>query len=135
MSPKILLASLFLLAFIVPAAAQRSAVSRQSAQKSAAAATAKSTDLLADVMDQELNRAATELAKSENPPYFTSYSVDDLDETVIIGSNGAILISNHPHRRLADVSLRVGRPAPDNTLAAGRRFGITNGVLPLADGR
>ena len=134
MLPKKLVITLLVFAS-VSGVAQKPIASKTAAQKNVSSATNERADLLMDVISQELNRATMELSKVENAPYFTSYSVDDVEEMVIIGSNGAILISSHPHRRTADVSVRVGSPAFDNTHAEGRRSGLTSGLLPLTDDR
>src|SRR3989454_12765696 len=79
------------------------------------AAASKPSDAVLDAMRQELSRATKELAKAENPPYFIGYSVYDQDLVVIVGSYGSLLTSASAHRREADVTMRVGSPALDNT--------------------
>lgn len=123
-----LVVSLFL-AVTLPVAAQKNA-------KPAGATTVKPKgDILMDVMKAELDRAKTELSKADPAPYFTSYSVEDEDNAVIAASNGALISSNSNRRRLADVFVRVGTAAFDNTHGESRRSGITTGQLPLEDDR
>ena len=101
---------------------------------SAAAATAKATsDPILKVMQAELARATTELAKSDPAPYFTSYTVNDQDLVVLIGSYGSLLTDAALRRRQADVTMRVGGPALDNTHGQSRPSGMTSGALPLND--
>jgi len=84
-------------------------------------------------MQRELKRATTSLAKSDPAPYYLSYSVADGDGTTIAGSSGGLIISNTSHRRQADVMMRVGSAALDNTHSQSRPSGITYGGLPLRD--
>src|SRR6266852_4764237 len=79
------------------------------------AAASKPSDAVLDAMRQELSRATKELAKAENPPYFIGYSVYDQDFVIIVGSYGSLLTNASAHRREADVTMRVGSPALDNT--------------------
>lgn len=85
-------------------------------------------------MQQELQRASASLAKSEPAPYYLSYAVSDIKSSVIIGTNGSLVLSTSVHRRQADVMMRVGSPALDNTHNnKNRPSGITSGSLPLND--
>jgi len=90
-------------------------------------------DLLLQTMQQELKRANTLLAKSEPAPYYLSYAVTDIDGSAIVAANGSLMISTSVRRRLADVMMRVGSPALDNTHNKSRGSGITSGSLPLND--
>src|ERR1700693_3688623 len=90
-------------------------------------------DLLLQTMQQELKRANTLLAKSEPAPYYLSYAVTDIDGSAIVAANGSLMISTSVRRRLADVMMRVGSPALDNTHNKSRGSGITSGALPLND--
>ncbi len=99
------------------------------------AAASKPSDAVLDAMRQELSRATKELAKAENPPYFIGYSVYDQDLVVIVGSYGSLLTSASAHRREADVTMRVGSPALDNTHGDNRQSGMTSGPLPVNDDR
>ena len=99
------------------------------------AAASKPSDAVLDAMRQELSRATKELAKAENPPYFIGYSVYDQDLVIIVGSYGSLLTSASAHRREADVTMRVGSPALDNTHGDNRQSGMTSGPLPVNDDR
>lgn len=98
-------------------------------------AASKPSDLVMDAMQQELERATKELAKAENPPYFIGYSVYDQDVVIIVGSYGSLLTSASARRREADVTMRVGSPALDNTHGDSRQSGMTSGLLPVNDDR
>ncbi|MFY9584485.1 MAG: metallopeptidase TldD-related protein [Candidatus Acidiferrales bacterium] len=91
----------------------------------------KNPDLLLSILQQELHRATKELAKSDPAPYFISYSVFDQDALVIASSYGSLLNSFGGHRRSADVTMRVGSPALDNTHEGNRPSGMTSGSLPV----
>jgi TldD protein len=90
-------------------------------------------DALLETMQRELKRATTSLAKSDPAPYYLSYSVTDGDGTTIAGSSGGLIVSTTSHRRQADVMMRVGSAALDNTHSQSRPSGITYGALPLRD--
>ena len=90
-------------------------------------------DSLLQTMQRELKRANTLLATSEPAPYYLSYAVTDIDGSMIVAANGSLMISTSVHRRLADVMMRVGSPALDNTHNKSRGSGITSGALPLND--
>jgi TldD protein len=93
----------------------------------------KSAPALLEILKAELQRATTDLAKADPKPYYISYSVYDQNGFAIVGSNGAIMTSVPMRRRFADVKLRVGSPALDNTHSEGRMSGIVSGALPLAN--
>ena len=95
----------------------------------------KDPDLLLSILQGELQRAAKELAKADPAPYFISYSVYDQDSLLIAASYGGLLTSVSGRRRSADVTMRVGSPALDNTHSRNRISGITSGALPLGDDR
>jgi TldD protein len=86
-------------------------------------------------MQAELERAKDSLSKSDPAPYFISYEVYDQHTFQIAGIYGTIVTSNATNRRWADVTMRVGSPALDNTHNENRSSGITSGPLPLADDR
>ena len=60
-----------------------------------------------------------------------SYSVHDQSEAVAIGSQGSLLNSTHTRTRTADVVIRVGSPALDNSHETNRSSAISSGELPL----
>ena len=90
-----------------------------------------SADAMLQVMQGELNRAKTDLAKSDPAPYFLSYTVYDQDQIFIAGAYGALLSDTAVKRRNTDVTMRVGTPELDNTHGQSRSSGMTSGNLPL----
>jgi TldD protein len=91
------------------------------------------TDVLLETMQRELKRATMALSKSNPAPYYLSYTATDIDGFVIIGANGSLMASNGFQRRQADVIMRVGSAALDNTHSHSRSTGILSGTLPLGD--
>jgi len=94
---------------------------------------APENDVLLATMEKELHRGQSELAKQDLAPYFTSYAVSDNDSLFVVSSQGGILSSTRVHRRTADVSMRIGAPALDNTHDLDRRSGLSSGQLPVRD--
>jgi TldD protein len=92
-----------------------------------------STDPVLKTMQGELARATTDLGKSEQPPYFLSYTVYDQDFVVLVSAFGSLLNSVSAQRRTADVTMRVGTPDLDNTHGQSRPSGVTSGSLPLGN--
>ncbi|HWY07185.1 MAG TPA: metallopeptidase TldD-related protein [Candidatus Acidoferrales bacterium] len=92
-----------------------------------------SQDAMLQTMQTELNRAKTDLAKSDPAPYFLSYTVYDQDQIFIAGAYGALLSDTAVKRRNTDVTMRVGTPELDNTHGQSRSSGMTSGNLPLHD--
>jgi predicted Zn-dependent protease len=90
-------------------------------------------DLLLATMETELHRGQSELAKQDPAPYFASYNVTDGESLVILSAQGGILTSTRTRHRAADVSMRIGAPALDNTHDQERFSGITSGQLPQRD--
>src|SRR6266852_201188 len=98
-----------------------------------AAPAAATGDPILKVMQGELSRATTSLAKTDPAPYFLSYTVNDQSIVVLVGSYGSLLTDAAVQRRQADVVMRVGSPALDNTHGQSRASGMTSGTLPLGD--
>ena len=98
----------------------------------ASAETAKS-DALTSAMQRELQRAQSDLGKLDPAPYFISYSVYDQTSAMALGSQGSLISSVHARRRSADVIVRVGTPALDNTHEENRSSALSSGSLPLND--
>jgi predicted Zn-dependent protease len=96
---------------------------------------AASTDVVLDTLKAELGRATAELGKTEQPPYYLSYTVYDQNFVVIVGAYGSLLTNASAQRRHADVRMRVGSPALDNTHGQSRPSGISSSTLPLGDDR
>ena len=95
----------------------------------------KSENVLLSTMQAELERAKTSLAKTDPAPYFISYEVYDQHTMSIAGTYGTVVSTNAGNHRWADVTMRVGSPAMDNTHNENRDSGITSGALPLTDDR
>jgi len=100
---------------------------------SGTAAGTNSKDVLLSTMQQELQRAQSELGKLDPAPYFMSYAIHDESLEVAVGSQGSVVNSMHTRTRYADVIVRVGSPALDNTHQDNRPSGISSGTIPLAD--
>ena len=88
-------------------------------------------------LQTELTRAMTSLG-SEDPakspkPYFLSYAVADASSLTMSAQFGALTSSNESHTRVADVQVRIGAPALDNTHGDHRTSALTTIPLPLAD--
>ncbi len=73
---------------------------------------------------------------AETPrPYFLSYSVSDSDQVGLSASFGAITSDTSARRRFADVEVRLGTPAEDNTHGDHRNSALTTVPLPVTDDR
>jgi predicted Zn-dependent protease len=112
--------------FVSATPAENSATSKTAAAKSAG-------DAVLRVMQGELSRASSSLAKTDPAPYFVSYTVNDQEIVVIVGAYGSLLTDAALQRREADVTMRVGSQALDNTHGQSRASGMTSGTLPLGD--
>ncbi len=90
-------------------------------------------------MTTELNRAFSQLGKQggdkQLPPYFLSYAVSDATSVSIRAQFGALADSSSNHVRVADVQVRLGSPALDNTHGDHRGSAVNSLQLPLADDR
>src|SRR5271157_63879 len=106
---------------------------RAAFEGSASAAVTNSKDVLLSTMQQELQRAQGELGKLDPAPYFMSYAIHDQSLELAVGSQGSVVNSMHTRTRYADVIVRVGSPALDNTHEDNRPSGISSGTIPLAD--
>src|SRR6266478_6219631 len=94
---------------------------------------ANAGDAILKVMQGELSRARSSLSKADPAPYFLSYTVNDQNIVVLVGAYGSLLTDAALQRRQADVVMRVGSPALDNTHGQSRASGMTSGTLPLGD--
>lgn len=92
-------------------------------------------DSVLGAMQQELQRARSELGKLDPAPYYISYSVYDQENLVMMGGQGALMTSAKTHQRMANVIMHVGSAALDNTHEQNRTSGIASGLLPFADDR
>ena len=82
-------------------------------------------------MQGELHRAMASLGKADPASYYLSYAVADAHSVTIAGTAGSLIVSSETHRRQADVMMRVGSAALDNTHSQNRPSGIASGPLPL----
>ena len=92
-----------------------------------------SSDPILKAMQGELARATASLGKSDPAPYYLSYTVNDQKIVVLVGAYGSLLTDAALQRRQADVTMRVGSPALDNTHGQSRSSGMSSGPLPLGD--
>lgn len=103
--------------------------------------TAAATPVLVQAMHTELERAMNSLGSSSTgsspqpKPYFLSYAVSDSTAVNITAQYGAVTSSSEGHRRTADVEVRIGSPAEDNTHGEHRTSALTTTALPLTDDR
>jgi TldD protein len=95
--------------------------------------------VLIDTMESELHRAMSSLgnnatdATQQPKPYFLSYAVSDSDSRSMTAQFGAITGSRENRRRIADVQVRLGTAAEDNTHGDHRNSALTTIPLPLAN--
>ncbi|HJZ66022.1 MAG TPA: metallopeptidase TldD-related protein [Candidatus Acidoferrum sp.] len=90
-------------------------------------------DVVLKAMQGELGRATAGLAKSEPAPYYLGYTVYDQNLVILVGAYGSLLTDTAVQRRQADVTMRVGSPALDNTHGQSRPSGMSSVTLPLGD--
>ncbi len=88
-------------------------------------------DPVMKTMRGELQRATTDLAKTDPAPYYISYTLYDLSQIVLAGAYGSLLTDSGNHRRQVDVTMRVGSPALDNTHGQSRGSGMMSGSIPF----
>jgi predicted Zn-dependent protease len=101
----------------------------------AACPSGEKPDALLSTMQEELQRAQTSLGKLDPAPYFMGYSVYDQSMTVAVGSEGSLVSSTRARRRAADVTIRIGTAALDNSHQQNRVSASSSGSLPLEDDR
>jgi predicted Zn-dependent protease len=84
-------------------------------------------------------KSSNEITSTSNdqqqPPYFLSYSVSDASYVSIRAQFGALVDSSSGRTRIADVQVRVGSPALDNTHGTHRASAVNSMQLPLGDDR
>ena len=107
------------------------------AARSAAPVEPAADNALIDAMSAELHRAMNSLGDGpqQPKPYFISYAVSDATTLNMGAQFGAIVGSLESHRRFADVQVRLGNPAEDNTHGDHRNSALTTMPLPLNDDR
>ncbi len=106
--------------------------------------------VLMEAMETEIHRASVELGNAIRPasasgpgsaaaalpkPYFLSYSVADAQNVSISAQYGAITNATSSRARTADVQVRLGSPALDNTHDVHRTSALTTLPLPLGNDR
>lgn len=126
------LASLVMMGMALPGRVVRAA--------EAHAETGQTSSVPVETMGSELHRAmnslGSESSTAQQPkPYFLSYSVADGEQVSISAQFGAITNSNQSHRRFADVQVRIGSPAEDNTHGDHRNSALTTIPIPLTNDR
>src|SRR5260370_18114722 len=99
----------------------------------ASAAASAASDPVLKAMQNEIARATAELGKTEQPPYYLSYTVYDMNFVMLVGAYGSLLTDSAAHRRFADVTMPVGAPELDNTHGQSRPSGVNSGSLPLGN--
>ena len=63
----------------------------------------------------ELDRVMGALADAEDPPYFLAYGIVDTHSIHIVATEGTVDMVEDEHHRVADIDVRIGSPALDNT--------------------
>ena len=81
------------------------------------------------------NAAAAKQAQPQPKPYFISYAVSDSDNVSMSAQFGALTADSESRRRTADVQVRLGSEAEDNTHGTHRNSALTTVQLPLSDDR
>ena len=89
----------------------------------------------ADMPSGPLDSALASLPQPSPKPYFVSYSVADADQFTMTASFGALTNSHSGHIRNADVEVRLGSPAEDNTHGDHRNSALSTIPMPLTDDR
>ena len=82
-----------------------------------------------------LDGALASLPQPTPKPYFVSYSVADADQFSMTAAFGAITGGRSGHVRNADVEVRLGTPAEDNTHGDHRNSALSTIPMPLTDDR
>ena len=106
------------------------------AAQAAAPTPPKPDTILLTALQTELTRAMSSLGTDESKspkPYFLSYAVADATNLSMSAQFGAITTSNQSHTRTADVQVRLGTPALDNTHGDHRTSALSTVPLPLTD--
>jgi predicted Zn-dependent protease len=100
---------------------------------------AEPTPVVLDAMSVELQRAFSQLGKQDGgkqqPPYFLSYTARDTSAVSVTAQYGAVVSSMGGRYRSADVQVRLGSPALDNTHGAHRGSAVNTVQLPVVDDR
>jgi TldD protein len=89
----------------------------------------------ADAKDGQASAPSSTGADKQLPPYFLSYSVSDTNYVTVRAEFGGLADSSANRVRVADVQVRVGEPALDNTHGTHRASAVNSLQLPLGDDR
>ncbi len=88
-----------------------------------------------DLAANPLGDAIASLPPTSPKPYFLSFAVADVDQFSLSAAFGALTGRHTGHIRNADVEVRLGSPAEDNTHGDHRNSAISSVPMPLADDR
>lgn len=91
-------------------------------------------DILMEAAKKELNRTFEDLSDKENPPYYISYLINEIDLDQVSSSFGVTSSLNSTRSRFLDIDLRVGDYDLDNThIIRGNPISFTGatGAIPL----
>ena len=140
-----------LLAIWLPTGESAKGVTVPEAKTTPVTATKEPDSILMQSMQNELARAmkllgsdqtSTSAGSAPSPasqpaprPYFLSYAVSDVENVSLSAQFGALTSDNRTRRRTADVQVRLGTPAEDNTHGIHRNSALTSLLLPLTDDR
>ena len=100
-----------------------------------AATSSSAAALPTGVPSGPLDGALAGLPQPSPKPYFVSYSVADADQFSMSAAFGAITSSRSGRVRNADVEVRLGSPAEDNTHGDHRNSALSTIAMPLTDDR
>jgi len=89
----------------------------------------------ADAKDGPASAPPSAGADKQLPPYFLSYAVSDASYVTVRAEFGGLADSSANRVRVADVQVRVGEPALDNTHGTHRASAVNSLQLPLGDDR
>ena len=89
----------------------------------------------ADAKDGPASAPPSAGADKQLPPYFLSYTVSDASYVTVRAEFGGLADSSANRVRVADVQVRVGEPALDNTHGTHRASAVNSLQLPLGDDR
>ena len=89
----------------------------------------------ADAKDGQASAPPSAGADKQLPPYFLSYTVSDASYVTVRAEFGGLADSSANRVRVADVQVRVGEPALDNTHGTHRASAVNSLQLPLGDDR
>jgi len=101
-----------------------------------AASAQEATDPLLTAMQAEIERAMSELAQADPPPYFIALEATERKQITIRGEDGALHGYTPSHSLQVDGDVRIGSPSLDSTHAlrsGSERSRSVGRTLPLTD--